>query len=164
MKPVLVGSAKPPQVAVAAFCERVLQEIDGTLSAIRIIDRVTADLSSVSATQIPGAQITILIALKYAGGDRKGSVQVVANAPSGRRLAGDKVPIEFRGDQTGANVVINTMLALSESGLHWFDVQFEGDTLTRMPLDVILLRRPSQDESPSRAAAQPAGEKPPSRQ
>lgn len=131
---------KGPYVAMACFCERVLVEQDGTLSAIRIVDRVA--VSKDAALPANAAQgIYILISLK--SGDFKGSGEVYLQiySPSEKPLGftGERVKLDLRGEDNGHNVIIQTGVPLDEEGVYWFDVMFNDRLLTRMPVSVVLL-------------------------
>ncbi len=56
-----------PFLQMAVFCEKVLQERDGVLSAIRIVDRFMHSLSGAEAPEIMPpikTEVSILIGLK----------------------------------------------------------------------------------------------------
>jgi hypothetical protein len=87
-----LGFDTGPFVNVAAFCERVLQEKDNVLSAIRIVDQINVQaLGDVAPEDLPAGstiQSTLLVMLK--AGDARGpqTIQVVIEDPAGGRREG----------------------------------------------------------------------------
>ena len=124
-----------PFLQMAVFCERVLQEKDGVLSAVRIVDRFTQ--SSSSAETPLKIDITILIGLK--SGDIRGKKQlkITPRAPSGQKLHGFSGPVILEGADQGAAIAIRYLLEAKKEGLYWFDVELDGQLLTKMPLRII---------------------------
>src|SRR5260370_752594 len=81
-----VGRQGGPYVAVATVCERVLQEQDGVLSVIRVIDRIIHGVAGPEAPdEMPPmtAQFTLLLKLRSGG---VGAVGCRPRRPSGRRV------------------------------------------------------------------------------
>jgi len=142
--------AKPntkPFITVAAVCEKVLREPDGVFSAIRIVDILTLkeELISPPANLPEGAQtvaaiqilnLTLLVALK--SGDVTGEhlIRVVMRDPNDKTipLPPGELPVVLKGND-GANYVLTFGLPLNaRSGQYWFDVLWDGDVLTSVPL------------------------------
>jgi hypothetical protein len=137
-----------PYLQAACFCEKVLQEQDGVVSAIRIVDRLVAHVPPGELEKQP-ARIMLLIALKGSG-LRAGTLTLRGWNPSGTPFkAGEiEMPVQFPTDEAGgATFILNVELAFSESGTHWFDIEFDGRRLTRMPLTVSVQERSSQTPS-----------------
>jgi hypothetical protein len=133
-----------PYLAAAFFCERILREIDDTLTAVRIVDSFT-----VTGVDIPGGivfqpiLIQCLISLKSnvggrhklvirAIGDSKGSdtptlpyLDTVADVLFGEGLTGSLTTIQL-------NFV--APLQIGQPRTFWFDVLLDEQLLTRMPL------------------------------
>ncbi|MGO9974196.1 MAG: hypothetical protein ACLP01_15625 [Solirubrobacteraceae bacterium] len=126
-----------PFIQTAVICERVLTEQDGAVSAIRIIDRVyfAADPTGRPLNAIH--PIWFLIALKSGGARGRYSVQVVREKPSGEREPILEVPVLFEGEERGPNVVVQAGFQPDQEGLYWFDVMFQGERITRMPLRAV---------------------------
>jgi hypothetical protein len=129
-----------PHLQAALICERVLQEHDGTISAIRIIDRLT---HFVQGPNVPEAlpsfqqQIAFLIALKSGAARGRHTVRLDVEKPSGEQAPLASFPVHFEGEERGVNLVLNTMFAPDQEGLYWFDVWLgQEERLTRMPLSV----------------------------
>ena len=132
-----------PWVQVAAVCEKVLTEKDNVLSAIRLVD--TLFTTSDPPTNLPdnvkaGAAISILVSLKSGDVTGQHEVQVRVLKPTGEAKDLGKWPVILNGGEHGANLIINLMFETTDYGLWWFEVVWEGEILTRIPLK--LARQP----------------------
>jgi len=126
-----------PHLNAALICERLLAEQDGVLSAIRIIDRIffiTGEDGEPLAKEQP---ITLVIALKSGAARGSYTVRVRMEKPSGEQMPLLEAPVFFEGEERGANLVLNAGFKPDGAGLYWFDVDFETDRITRIPLRVI---------------------------
>jgi len=129
-----------PFLASALFCERVLQEKDSVLSAIRIIDRFTHTVVGPDAPdKMPPFKIQISILISFKSGDFKGKreVKIKPNTPSGKTLPIISVPILLEGADKGTNVNIGYSFEAQEEGLYWFDVMLNDELFSKMPLSII---------------------------
>jgi hypothetical protein len=129
-----------PFLQTAVFCEKVLAEKDGVLSAIRIIDQFTLSTSIEGApSQMPEINITASILISFKSGDVKGKweLKVKPVSPGGKELPGFNGPLMFEGGHRGANVVIQYVLSAKEEGTYWFDVMLNDKSITKMPLKII---------------------------
>ena len=141
-----------PYLAFAFACERVLQEQDGVLSAIRIVDGLLIRKNEAKpAPDASGVQgITFLIGLKSGNYKGTGKLRLTGHAPSGKALTPEQtgIDIELKGGHHGANLIINAGLPFSEEGVYWFDVCFDDRVLTRMPVSVSVFETPSTTSQP----------------
>jgi hypothetical protein len=134
-----------PYLNAALLCEKVLQEKDGVLSVVRVVDRVT--LTAVSAEtpapeMIPPSTLAFYLLIVLKSGMYKGSAEVKLeiNSPSGQRIGFSAVDAFFEGDDRGINLVSPVQFPVSEDGLYWIDVTCLNVLLTRIPLRVIYQR------------------------
>jgi hypothetical protein len=129
-----------PFLQTAVFCEKVLQEKDGVLSAIRIVDQFTVS-SSVEGTPelMPSINIAASLLITFKSGDIKGKweLKVKPVTPSGQELPGFIGPVMFEGGHRGANVIIQYVLPAKEEGTYWFDVMLNDKLITKMPLKIV---------------------------
>lgn len=49
--------------------------------------------------------------------------------------------MNFRGKEQGQNIILRLGLGVEQDGLYWFDVAFDGDVLTRIPLAVMPMQK-----------------------
>lgn len=132
-----------PYLQAALLCEKVLNERDGVLSFIRVVDRImiSAVGPDVPAEMPPTAvNLTMVIVLK--SGEARGShpVRISFEAPSGQQFGDHQVPVLLEGDaDRGHNMLINLAFQAEQQGVYWFNVYF-GDNdvlLTRTPLRIV---------------------------
>ncbi len=129
-----------PFLQMAVFCERVLQEKDGVMSAIRIVDRFTQIVPPANVqTILTPMRLDVFIAIAIKAGDirRKAELKVIPKAPSGAELPGFSGTVLLEGDDRGVNVVVKYVFEAKEEGIYWFDVNLDGMLLTKMPLRII---------------------------
>jgi|1186.fasta_scaffold174168_3 hypothetical protein len=133
-----------PHLAAALICENVLQEQNGVISAIRIIDRVHFHSEDESRRE---RQVTVLVTLKSGAARGRYKVGIRIEKPSGEQGSTFEAPVFFEGEERGVNLILPTHFAPEQEGLYWFDVFFEGERITRIPLRA-LFEPPPRVESP----------------
>lgn len=133
-----------PTLSAALVCERVLQEKDGTISVIRIVDGVELAAPPGAKLPAPGAPIplAVLVAVKSGGTRGRQAFRVTITGADGRSALGPEIGFEtsFERDESGHNLILNVMLQVRESGLYWLEVYWEGDhiPLGRTPVRIDL--------------------------
>jgi len=139
-----------PFLNAALICDRVLQEQDGTLSAIRIIDRIMRLVPAADSTdELEPFQQQIWLLISFKSGAARGRFQVSLQIekPSGERGDPIRLPVHFEGEDRGVNIVLPTIFQADQEGLYWFDVSFSGERITRMPLRVLYQPQPQTGPS-----------------
>lgn len=138
---------KLPYLTAALLCEKVLEEKSGTLSAVRIIDRLEYELQTnvpeLAKLDIkPIIPFTALICLK--SGPVVGKVKVSFDGirPSGKSKRLITLEVDLKGGDQGQNLVLNMGITVEEEGLHWFEVRVDEALLTKIPL--MLVPKPVQ--------------------
>ena len=153
-------------MASAVFCENIVEGADKTISAIRIIDRVTivmpteipADVSS-EEFKIP-LMIRALISFRTGYAKRRHDLHLTLHSPGGNKQIGPKQRVVLgKEPNSGANLNIAFTILVNKSGLFWFDVFLDGKVVTRMPLDVIVEK--AQQKPQSKAIKKAAKKKKP---
>jgi len=134
-----------PYVELACFCERVLQEKDNVLSVIRVINRVTQTAAGPEApAEMPPFTYRLSAVIAVRSGQARGrhEVKIVRELPSGVKDT-ERAPVftvHLTGQDQGHNIVINMETPFDQEGVYWFDVLFDDQLLTRMPLRVSYTR------------------------
>ncbi len=128
-----------PYLTAALFCEKVLQETDGVLSLIRVLDQVTCTGTTPEMPQIP-IPLNLVIAFKSGFVQGKYVVQVRPNSPSGKAFPTIDMPAFFEGNDRGVNLIGAMNFVVEEEGIYWFDILFQGELFTRIPLRVLYQR------------------------
>jgi hypothetical protein len=167
-RPTKTGSNKPPSTLVAepqgpflagAFvCEKVLEDKDKALSAIRIVDTFTYILGNDTPPDIPSeekrlpVQITALLMFKSGNAPGEHSVRVVMVSPTGKINEEEAYTnkITFTDDEaSGANITLHTTIAVIKGGVFWFNVYVDDKLVTRIPCRINVQRQESPPEMPS---------------
>jgi hypothetical protein len=126
-----------PYIVAALFCDQVLQGKDETISAIRIIDKVTVQVPfGLPEKTQPILQITLLLGVKSGSliGDFKMTIR--GNRPNGDVQDVASFPLKLQGEEKGQNYILNLSLGIQEDGVYWFEVVFEDEVITAIPLTV----------------------------
>jgi hypothetical protein len=130
-----------PFVAAACFCENLLVEKDAVMSAIRIVDTYIL-LPLPPEVTIPADVMRGVILLKglislKSDSPLQGKVHLVMHRVNGEKATispPEGWPAELKGDHSGLNIQIQMPLGVRNFGLVWFDVLWNEEVLTRMPL------------------------------
>jgi hypothetical protein len=138
--------AERPLLAAAFLCERVLQEKDDVLTAIRIIDTLYVSIPpNLPPEAKPVIQITALLGFKKASPSseiEKHQATVRLRSPLGKEIPENSRDLFFQpGDIAGANLILNINMEVEEFGLFWLDVSVDGELVTRIPFR--LLEKPA---------------------
>jgi hypothetical protein len=136
----LPDSLKLPTVRCAAICEKVLIEKDEAISVIRIFDRVGIEFLEAVAGSQAVALVECSLLLSLFKGQAEGKAHTVGlhiRAPSGGMLGQRQTyPVAFpdEADEAAANITIRLRVAISESGVYWFQITFDDAPITQIPL------------------------------
>jgi hypothetical protein len=129
--------AAKPLLAAAVTCERVLREVDGVITPVRLVDAF-----AVSASEgMPRLLVSMWILIVFKSGEARGSysVSLVMRPPSGEAAPlGQSMPIELQGGAHGVSLAIELAVDAKEEGLYWIDVLLDQEHVTSMP---VTLRR-----------------------
>lgn len=129
-----------PYLQMAFFCEKVLEEKDGVSSAIRIVDRITHTATGPEPPEkMPPVPIALTAVISFKSGRARGRhvLKIRPETPSANRLAELSLPLQFEGEDRGAQAVMQVRLQAEEEGLYWFDVFLDDVLVTRMPLRIV---------------------------
>jgi hypothetical protein len=134
-----------PFVNAALICEKVLQERDGVLTAVRIIDRFTITAVASAAEPLDNIPLSVLnfsFLLVLKSGVFKGTAPVTirVNSPSEQVVAQSTADVFFEGEERGVNIVSQMQFPVQEEGLYWLDVICLEQLMTRVPLRVFYQR------------------------
>jgi len=132
-----------PYLNAALLCEKILQEQDGTLSVIRMIDRITLTAPASSSPEaLPPLTFSCNLLLAFKSGSAKGksTVKLKIETPSGIKLPEQLLPVLFEGDDRGVNLNLALNIVIDQEGVYWFEILLEDEFLTRVPLRVLYQR------------------------
>jgi hypothetical protein len=133
-------------VVAVLLCERVLTEVDGSTSVVRMIDQVTEMSDPVAPDDAPFAvQATLFIALRSFGQNSTHELRTRLLKDGRIARPGDRViQVQLDAERAGANVQIALLTPLPGVGSYVFEVLLDGVVVGRAPLT--LLRKPMPTE------------------
>ncbi len=131
-----------PFLSAAVLCEKVLQESNGSLTLVRLADRVDYDLSLLPAGVQPVMAIQGLISVKSGPAVGAYKLKVVGINPKGQSHQLIESVFTLKGNDQGQNLILNLTLLITGEGLHWFDVFIEDHLMTRIPLMLVPVAKP----------------------
>jgi hypothetical protein len=141
-----------PYLEAAFICERVLQDKDGTYSAIRMVNRITFwEVVSEPERGTPFV-IPLMAVVSFKAGDvrEKRELYLHLTSPSGKRklLPGFKfpMPLSFEDGDTGVLLPFQRLILRYEGeGTYWIDVVLGKKLYSRIPLTLVLRKEPPQE-------------------
>jgi hypothetical protein len=121
------------------ICVHVLEEKDKVVSAIRIIDNVTADLpqnvSPGTLVFMPPFTCDGLILFKSDGPEEFDAV-FTAIAPDGTRMPSNSQHVSIAGGPSGHTMILRLNFNPQLLGLWWLEVLVRGNVALKMPLRI----------------------------
>ncbi len=132
-----------PYLEAALLCERILGEVDGVKSVIRIVDRVTRRaVGTAPPAEMESFEYALSLYIRFKSGAARGSMtlQIKMVKPSGESPAPLTNTVVFEGeDDRGVDIEAELKLKLDQTGLYWFFIILNGVTLTRVPFRVVYI-------------------------
>lgn len=128
-----------PYITAAFFCENILTERDGVVSAIRLIDRITFNTQTTSSSP-KIYNLNLFISLKT--GEKPGvtKIKIEGRKPNPPHLPNIEKSIHLdQPASRGANLHIKATIEFDQPGVWWFYVYVNEYERTRVPLEVIWL-------------------------
>jgi hypothetical protein len=158
-KPKLPG----PLLAVAVFCEQTVEDKDNTISCIRIVDTVFAQLTPDAPADFPSEENRLLVGVRglisiRRGGSRKKfhKLKLTMESPTGKSSLVDDRQIEIGAEPYGGfNLRFGATIGIHMGGLFWLIVSLNGEEFARVPLRIVIERAAAHKshEQPARASA-----------
>lgn len=147
--------AKPkPLVQIATLCESVITEQDKVASIIRVIDTVYLQRPpNLAKDQLLAVQLKIFVALKSGDVTGEFDLELRLRTPSGKTGEGKKWHVLFLGNESGATARVDFTLPVKEFGLYWYEVVFEGEVLTSIPIKLVEGQKPGTEDLDRERAA-----------
>ncbi len=130
---------KTPYVTAALLCEKILQEKDNVLTAVRIVDQITVQRPSAVAGLTPAIQMNALVMLKSGDVTGPSEITVKLRSPRGKIMEiPDKYSSLLTGGVQGQNLALTFIVEIKdEFGLFWLDVYWNGEVLTSIPFNLV---------------------------
>lgn len=140
-----------PFVQVATICQNVLQERDGTLSLIRILDNIEVPPSDVYGDKALVQNITAVVVLRCGSLQGDYDLKIVPHCPRGHVVSTAPIKASFKGQEQEVRIVKPLTFVADVEGLYWFQVSLGNDLLSCIPLKVSFKSVPKSIELASGA-------------
>ena len=132
-----------PFLNAALLCEKILEEKDGVVSAIRIIDRIIRTSSSPNPPKVMEPfNYTLSLLVKLKSGSVRGvyPIKITLIRPSGENPLPIEIPVNFEGEEDrGVDLIARLETKFEVPGIYWVEIYLKDDFLTRVPLRVIYM-------------------------
>ena len=131
-----------PRLRIGTLCERVLEEKDGVLSLIRIIDRlvITAKGTEVPK-ELPPGQTRITAVMSWVSGLGNYEAKVRVSLPDGSSIESSTLPFFLDSLDKVQNHIVSMMIPINRNGVYWFEFLLGEEIKGRVPLRVIYERK-----------------------
>jgi hypothetical protein len=137
-----------PYVAAALFCNSILEDSDGIVSALRIVDEIRVVINPNAPPDVPSKadpiEIPLFALIIIRRGDAPAGMHQLALAmetPDGKTEEVYKGEITMPDHPNGAAVIKSRVtLRLHSSGVFWIDVILGENRLTRMAMNLLIQR------------------------
>jgi len=138
-----------PFIAAAVLCNNVTEDSDGVLSAIGIVDQINMGIRPDAPPDVPSQAKPLTVSLFALIIIRKGNaptgkhrLKLVIEQPDGKTEPVVDQDIEMPEHPQG---VVSTRIRLGMKmhipGVHWIDVKLDRRRLTRMALNLVIVRQ-----------------------
>lgn len=140
-----------PYISAALLCERIIQEKDEGITLVRIIDKLQYEVQGVQLPPgvRPAIPLSCFVSLKSGAITGSHTIKIAIERPNGQRKDILEHSFDFLGKDHGQNLIVRMTLGVEQDGLHWFDVLFDGETLTRIPIVISPLPKQELPEQKS---------------
>ena len=137
-----------PLLAVAVFCEQTVEDVDKSVSIIKLADTVTFNLSAETPADIPSKEKPIPLGLRGLISFRRGGatgkwhrMKLTMVAPTGEKkvIADRKVELQPQ-PWASVNSRIEVTMGVFQAGVFWLIVEFDAREYTRVPLHIVINR------------------------
>jgi hypothetical protein len=132
-----------PYLKLGTICERVLQEKDGVLSLIRMVDRFTLTISGEEPPdQLPHGLKLLTIIMSWVGG--LGSHEAAFNiiSPSGETQRSPQTwSFTLDAINRGHNIIVTLPVSIAKEGVYWIEFTLNDQVKSRIPFQMIYERQ-----------------------
>ena len=132
-----------PYLKLGTICERVLEEKDGVLSLIRIVDRFTFTITGKEPPgQLPRVVRLLTIIMSWVGG--LGSHEAAFNiiSPGGETQRSPRSwSFSLDAINRGHNIIVTLPVSMAREGVYWIEFILNDQVKSRVPFQVIYERQ-----------------------
>ena len=132
-----------PYLKLGTICERVLQETDGVLSLIRIVDTFTITITGKEPPErLPSGSKLLTILMSWVGG--LGSHEAAFNiiSPGGETQRSPRSwSFTLNAINQGHNIIVTLPVRIAKQGVYWIEFILNDQVKSRIPFQVLYERQ-----------------------
>ena len=132
-----------PYLKLGVICERVLQEKDGVLSLIRVVDRFTITIAGKEPPdQLPEGVKILTIVMSWVGGLGRHEAAFNINSPGGETQPSSRTwSFTLDALNQGHNIIVTLPVRIRRAGIYWIEFILNGVVKSRIPFQVLYERQ-----------------------
>jgi hypothetical protein len=134
-----MSDPKGPYLLMAVLCQRADQDQYGSFNIINVLEQLVVGSDDPSAPeQFPGFLLESQLVVSLASGARRGDGMITIEPldPELNRLEPVSQSVHFSGEDHRVTIVSSVSLDVEHTGLYWFNVLLDGQSLTWIPLRI----------------------------
>jgi len=132
-----------PYLKLGAICERVLQEKDGVLSLIRIVDKFTITITGKEPPdQLPHGVKLLTIIMGWVGGlgNHEAAFNIVSPGGETQRSP-QSWSFTLDAINLGHNIIVMLPVRIAKEGVYWIEFILNDQVKSRIPFQVLYERQ-----------------------
>lgn len=142
-----MAKEKGPYLRVAAICKDVLEEKDGTLSLIKLVDNFTQVRNGPNPPEeMPPFTLATKMVISFKAGGATGdfSAKFELINPSGKKLEEEGYQFTLEDPAGGHNIIVDLTFDATEPGVYWIYLFLNGEVKAHVPMKVNYIRDPQE--------------------
>lgn len=127
-----------PYLKLGAICERVLQEKDGVLSIIRMVDQFTLTLAGKEPPdQLPEGEVLLTIVMSWVGGLGRHEAAFNIVSPGGEAQPSPRSwSFTLDAINRGHNIIVTLPVKIRREGIYWIEFVLNDHVKSRIPFQI----------------------------
>lgn len=130
---------KGPYLLMAVLCQRADQDQYGSFNIINILEQLIVGSDDPDApAEFPGFRLEAQLVVSLASGERRGDgvISIEPIDPALKSLEPVSQDIRFSGEDHRVTIVSSVSLDVEHTGVYWFSVKLDGETISWVPLRI----------------------------
>jgi len=135
-----------PYLKYGVTCEKVLQEKDGVLSLIRIIDKFVLTITGKEPpNELPPEVAPLTIVMGWAGGLGSHEASFSITRPDGTTQKSPQTwSFHLDALHRGHSIILSVPVEVTKAGVYWIEFILNGEVKGRTPFQVVYQRQQAQ--------------------
>jgi hypothetical protein len=134
-----VDANKGPYLLMAVLCQRADQDQYGSFNVINILEQLIVGSDDPNAPEeFPGFRLEAQLVVSLASGNKRGDAEITIEPtdPKLNRLQPVSQGVRFSGEDHRVTIVSNVSLDVEHTGVYWFNVLLDGESISWIPLRI----------------------------